>query len=80
MPRNKAAIRRNKAIPPVTSIEPTPGVVIQLGGFVRYYVEGWRYGHLESVKGQVAKIRPIGPKNAAQPNAVKVPLEDITTP
>jgi hypothetical protein len=80
MPRKKVAKQVVHRVPPVTSIEPTPGVVIQLGGFVRYYVEGWRYGHLESIKGQVAKIRPIGPKNAAQPNAVKVPLEDITAP
>lgn len=44
---------------------------------VRYYREGWRYGHLLSTKGETATIQPIAARNAATPRPVRVPVSDV---
>lgn len=46
---------------------------VALGARVMYYVNGWRYGTLESVKGQIAKIKPL----AGNHRAYTVPMEDV---
>lgn len=64
----------------VTTIEVSPGVVVTVGDLVRYYLEGWRVGYLESVKGFTVKIKPIGPRNGSALRSVTVPTTDVTTP
>lgn len=48
-----------------------------LGTLVRYYSDGWRYGHLTKVKGESATIRPMAPYKGGQPRDVTVPLKDV---
>ena len=61
-----------------STIELRPGVVVPVGALVRYYLEGWRCGHIESSKGATAKVRPMAGRYAASaPRLVNVPLTDI---
>ena len=61
---------------PSVVVEPIPPVGI--GSLVCYYAEGWRYGHLESVKGTTARVRPIGSKyGSSPPRLVTVQLDNI---
>lgn len=68
----KAKAPRRKREP---KVEQVPDA--RLGKLVRYYDEGWRCGHLEDVKGQIAYIRPIGAYKAAPGRLVRVPLDNI---
>jgi hypothetical protein len=33
---------------------------LTVGTTVRYYLNGWRIGHLEEINGRLARIRPVG--------------------
>lgn len=48
-----------------------------IGSLVHYYLDGWRYGTLESVKKTVATIRPIGGFASGTPRCVKLHVSDI---
>lgn len=61
---------------PVVKQEPDA----RIGTLLGYYDEGWRYGRLEDVKGQVAYIRPIGAYKAAPGRLVRVPMDNIEAP
>jgi hypothetical protein len=50
---------------------------LTVGSLVRYYDDGWRYGHLEEVKKGIAIVRPIVSKYAATPRCAKVPAVDV---
>ena len=58
------------------------GGVITFGALVKYYDEGWRHGYLESVKGQIASIRPLVSRYATiqTPRSARVPVGDVDTP
>lgn len=59
-----------------TSIALPSGKTVEVGGLVRYYLNGWRVGHLEEVLGVASvKIRPI--KLGAQARLVTVGLDDM---
>lgn len=60
-----------------TAIEVSPGVSVSVGALVRYYLDGYRCGYLESIHGATVKVRPIGAKNGSPPRAVTVPITDI---
>lgn len=64
----------------ITTIEISPGVVVSLGAFIHYYLDGWRYGYLESIRGTTVRIKPIGPMYAAEPRSVNVSSTDIQVP
>lgn len=59
---------RRKSVPIVN--EPVPKLVC-------YYLEGWRYGYQEAVKGEVAIIRPIPPIGGVLPRTIRVPVGDV---
>lgn len=61
----------------ITTIEVSPGVVVSVGDMVRFHRNGWRCGHLESIDGALAKIRPVAPRGR-DVRTVNVPLDDIT--
>lgn len=49
----------------------------RIGLLVHYYVDGWRYGYLDSIKGAVAKIRPIGVYRSEPPRLFHILVGDI---
>ncbi len=50
---------------------------LPIGSLVRYYDEGWRTGSLESVKGKIARIRPLAGFRAEPKRCVKSPIGDV---
>lgn len=48
-----------------------------IGSLVRYYLEGWRYGHLVSDNGNTSVVAPISAYKASQPKNVRVPTIDV---
>ncbi len=53
------------------------GLTGNIGTIVHYYSSGWRYGHLEKVKGIIASVRPIAAYKATRPNLIRIPVADI---
>jgi hypothetical protein len=49
----------------------------RIGLLVCYYLEGWRYGYLEGVRGATATIRPVAAYGGSTPRALKIPTTDI---
>lgn len=47
------------------------------GQLVRYYLEGWRTGHVEAVKGNLVTIRPISARKGPVVRVVKVSRESV---
>lgn len=48
-----------------------------IGSLVRYYLEGWRYGHLVADNGNTSIVSPIAAFKATQPKNVRVPTMDV---
>jgi hypothetical protein len=51
---------------------------LEVGTTVRYYFNGWRIGHLEEIKGKLARIRPMAAYDH-NPRCRWVPLTDEGT-
>ena len=47
----------------------------RVGTTVRYYLNGWRCGQLESIDGPLVAIKPVSHK--AKVRSVHIPLEDV---
>lgn len=69
MPRKKES---QPAILPVETAALAP-----VGSLVAYYLDGWRYGYVEEVRKTSVVVRPIAPKNGAQPRSIVVAKEDV---
>lgn len=48
-----------------------------IGSLVRYYLDGWRYGHLVADNGNTCVVTPISAYKATQPKNVRVPTTDV---
>lgn len=53
-------------------------IEVRVGDLVSYYLDGWRAGHLDSVKGAYSFVRPIPARGGPQIRLVKVLTADLT--
>jgi hypothetical protein len=67
--------RKKQKPEPVTSITLKSGAIVEIGGLVSYYLNGWRAGHLEEINGAAIRVRPIGPGHA--PKLITVGVDDL---
>lgn len=50
---------------------------IEVGRVVSYYLNGWRLGTLQEVKGNLVSIKPVGTYLHCKKNLKWVPITDI---
>jgi hypothetical protein len=49
----------------------------KLGALINYYLDGWRYGYLVSIRGKIAKVQPISAYKAPEMRCVRIPVGDF---